>query len=220
MDGVGPILIPAPSGFETEDGGWRLNPSYWPEFQLQYFEHVDPSGPWSVIRENAGSLLEQAVQNGVAPDWFEVSRTGDVRIDPATGGVASYDAIRVYLWAGMTQNSRWLPLFAPFVDVIRKRGNPPEFVDPASAGIRGGEPLGYSAAVLPFLSALNEDTLLGTQQQRLDQGRQENGALGDPAHYYDQVLALFGEGWQSDRYRFDEYGRLIPQWTCACVATR
>ena len=214
---LGPVLLPAPYGFTREEGGVRLNPSYWPEFQLRYFASVDPSGPWAGVIETSDRLLRSALRNGIAPDWFELDTGNNVHPDSSSAGVSSYDAIRVYLWAGMTPGSRWLDALGGYAEVIARRGAPPEFVDPLSGAVRGAEPLGFSAAVLPYLDALNEDRLREIQRQRLRQSRQENGALGEPAHYYDQVLALFGEGWLDRRFRFDESGRLIPQWTCACM---
>ena len=212
---LGPILIPAPDGFRHQELGWRLNPSYWPEFQLRYLQTVDPSGPWASVMQTADQLLRDATVRGIAPDWFEYHPRLGVRQDEKTGAVSSYDAIRVYLWAGMTPNSQWLPVLGSYVSVISKRGYPPERVDTPTQAIGGGEPLGFSAAVLPFLDALNEDSLLEKQAKRLDESR-INGALGDPAHYYDQVLALFGEGWLEERFRFDQDGRMTPRWRRTC----
>ena len=214
---LGPMLIPARKGFTLNEQGLRFNPSYLPEFQLRYFAAVDSSGPWAQMLRTADDLFGKAQSNGVMPDWFEYYMASGVRPDAKTGGVSSYDAIRVYLWAGMTPNSRWLAQLAPYVKIIEKRGFPPERVEPRSQAITEGQPLGFSAAVLPFLSALNEDTLLKKQLERLSRSR-VNGGLGDPAHYYDQVLALFGEGWVSDRYQFDEDGKLMPRWRRTCCS--
>lgn len=214
---LGPMLIPARKGFTLNEQGLRFNPSYLPEFQLRYFAAVDSSGPWAQMLRTADDLFGKAHSNGVMPDWFEYYMASGVRPDAKTGGVSSYDAIRVYLWAGMTPNSRWLAQLAPYVKIIEKRGFPPERVEPRSQAITEGQPLGFSAAVLPFLSALNEDTLLKKQLERLSRSR-VNGGLGDPAHYYDQVLALFGEGWVSDRYQFDEDGKLMPRWRRTCCS--
>ena len=212
---LGPILLPAPDGFRHGELGWRLNPSYLPEFQLRYLQLVDPSGPWAAIHKTADQMMADAVNNGVAPDWFEFEPRLGVQPDAKTGGISSYDAIRTYLWAGMTPQSNWLTLLSPYVAVINKRGLPPERVDPRTRAIDGGSPLGFSAAVLPFLDAMNEDSLLEKQIKRLAESR-INGALGDPAHYYDQVLALFGEGWVSGHFQFDRDGRMTPRWRRTC----
>jgi endoglucanase len=34
--------------------------------------------------------------------------------------------------------------------------------------------------------------------------------------YYSQVLALFGQGFDEARYRFDPHGRLLPAWSAPC----
>jgi endoglucanase len=38
------------------------------------------------------------------------------------------------------------------------------------------------------------------------------GLYGKEPHYYDQNLALFGEGWLSRRFRFDASGGLRLEW--------
>jgi len=78
----------------------------------------------------------------------------------------------------------------------------------------GGSPIGFSAAVLPFLVVMNEDSAT-RERQRLKNAR-VSGNLGDPPHYYDQALGMFGEGWDTRRFRFDENGQLIPQWEKSC----
>ena len=69
-------------------------------------------------------------------------------------------------------------------------------------------PIGFSAALLPFLSALGDRATLEQQQQRVRSAAQR-ASLGEKTHYYDQVLVLFGTGWLAAQYRFDAQGRAI-----------
>lgn len=224
VPGAGIMLLPAPQGFQLEDGRWRLNPSYLPEFQLRYFASIDPYGPWKRVWSNHLTQMQRLLQGGIAPDWYQVDASGKPLLDAVSGERSSYDAIRVYLWAGISAVASGeraaaplLQLLAPYAALIRAQGQPPEVVDAASGRSSGGAPIGYSAAVLPFLAVVDEDTA-ATQRVRLKNSRQEggDGNLGTPPHYYDQVLALFGEGWAEQRYRIDTQGQVIPRWSKTC----
>lgn len=219
VPGVGLMLLPAPQGFQAEDGSARLNPSYLPEFQFRWLAATDPAGPWSVLWENHVSTLRQLMTRGIAPDWYEVLADGSVIADRQTKGVSSYDAIRVPLWAGLTpvvsgRDNELLALLKPYGALLAAAESPPEKLDFQSAEASGGSPVGFSAAVLPFLVAVDEDSA-ARQRMRLKNSRVE-GNLGKPPHYYDQALGMFGEGWDSKRFQFDPDGRLIPRWEQSC----
>ena len=51
-----------------------------------------------------------------------------------------------------------------------------------------------------------------TRQHERVQAAAQSAKAGTPTHYYDQCLILFGKGWLDGRYRFDDQGRLQPQW--------
>lgn len=219
IPGLGLMLLPAPQGFKAEDGTWRLNPSYLPEFQFRWLAQQDQQGPWQTIWQNHIRALRSLMKLGIAPDWYEVAADGSVGLDAKTQGVSSYDAIRVPLWAGMTpkiagRDNELTALLKPMLPILAKMPAPPERLDSRSGAASGGAPIGYSAAVLPLLAILDEDTAV-SQRQRLKNSRVA-GSLGDPPHYYDQVLALFGEGWDSGRFRFAENGQVISRWENSC----
>lgn len=220
----GRMLMPGPVGFYSEERQrWRLNPSYLPEFQFRYLSAADPAGPWQEIWSNHVMAMRKVIRIGVAPDWYELDGAGTAHADTVLPPSSSYDAIRVYLWAGMSAvagapSNEMLELTAAYRSYFVAPGLPPERVHPDTGVVNGGQPLGFSAAVLPYLRALNDDTGERLQQERLDQNR-VNGSLGSPAHYYDQVLALFGEGWAGDRFRFDAQGQLIPRWQTTWLDT-
>jgi len=219
VPGLGLMLLPAPVGFHAEDGSWRLNPSYLPQFQFRALAVHDPSGPWQRLWDNHVSAMRQLMTQGIAPDWYEVLADGTVTSDRQTKGLASYDAIRVPLWAGMSsapdnRENDLLPLMQPLAAYLANRTEPPEKMDFQTGASSGGSPIGFSAAVLPFLVVMNEDSAT-RERQRLKNAR-VSGNLGDPPHYYDQALGMFGEGWDTRRFRFDENGQLIPQWEKSC----
>ena len=74
-------------------------------------------------------------------------------------------------------------------------------------------PVGFSAAVVPYLHALNMK-----QQEKLQTDRMAamydsaRGLYGRDGLYYDQNLVLFEKGWTEERLRFDRQGRLKVKW--------
>lgn len=214
---AGTLLLPGPVGFALEGERYRINPSYLPGFMLRYFANVDGKGPWQALWTDYLRLAPQVFASGVAPDLFIVDRRGVVSPDSERTPSGSYDAIRVYLWAGMSggdESRELLRLLAPFSKVIQANaGVPPEKLQPATARAIAADyaPIGYSGAVLPFLSALQERRL---HEKQLDRLRRDllRAKLGGDTNYYDQALILFGEGWQEGFYRFSADGRLEPRW--------
>jgi len=212
---AGLVLLPGPVGFALSNQRFRINPSYLPGFMFQYFSAADPQGPWAEIWQGYLRIAPEIYAAGVAPDLYVVSSRGVVTEDTERDPAGSYDAIRVYLWAGMSgeQSTELVRLLTPFASLIRTLGAPPEKVDPATGVALAADysPIGFAGAVLPFLAALQEDELLRAQVARLriDAGRAK---LGAATNYYDQVLILFGQGWLAGLYGFDDQGRLEPKW--------
>ena len=208
---IGPVLLPGPIGFALDKGRFRLNPSYLPDFMFRYFAAVDPKGPWQAVWNGYMRLIPQIFAAGVAPDLFIVDSNGMVMPDSEGQPTGSYDAIRVYLWAGMSGGSSQeiLKRLAPYAGLIRKYGSPPEKVNTLTGLATKSDfsPRGFSAAVLPFLSAIGDTATLDKQLARL--AIKPRG----PTNYYDQSLLLFGKGWLDGQYHFDDQGRLHPKWS-------
>ena len=223
LPGLGKMLIPAREGFTPEPDFWRLNPSYIPPFQFQRLAALDPSGPWQDVLQNSANLLQAVTPHGLVPDWAAF-KTGEGFIaDEETGAIGSYDAIRVYLWAGMGSKfagepdetldlREWLNPVGGMADQLYGNQAPPERIE-TQTGIprRKYEPPGFSAAMLPYLAARSDDKLLKEQRNRLSNALQ-GGLYGETPAYYDQVLALFGKGRISGRFRFGSNGELLPKW--------
>jgi endoglucanase len=213
VDGSHAWLLPGPVGFVIEHNRLRIDPSYLPQFVFAALAGADPDGPWDTIWKTYMEAAPKIYASGIAPDLFIVDAGGRVTADPDRG-IGSYDAIRVYLWAGMS-GRRGEPLLRSlgrFAELVRARGRPPEKVDPASGAIYGDfSPIGFSGAVLPYLQALGDTDALRKQQIRLKLS-QLAATAGASTAYYDQALILFGKGWLDGAYRFDDDGRLVPRW--------
>lgn len=212
---AGPVLLPGSVGFALEHGRFRVDPSYLPGFVFQYLWTADAAGPWKSIWDGYLRMAPLVFAAGVAPDLFVVDSAGKVSADSESAPSGSYDAIRVYLWAGMAgENSRDLvKLLAKYAVLVRTLGAPPEKVDPRTGMVTssGYSPTGYSGAVLPFLTALGDRPTVAIQQERV-RAALESAARGVATNYYDRALILFGKGWLDGQYRFDPNGRLEPKW--------
>ncbi|MEN5265995.1 cellulose synthase complex periplasmic endoglucanase BcsZ [Stenotrophomonas sp. TWI587] len=213
LPGFGPMLLPGNRGFVQADR-WTLNPSYLPLFVLRRFAAVDARGPWARLAERSVAMTRASAPVGFAPDWIAWNGKAFV-VDPAKGGTGSYDAIRCYLWAGMTDPAD--PLRRTLLDglsgpvaMLRAQTGFAEKID-TRLGVGSGAPSpGFAAALLPYLSALGQPALAKAQLARIPAA----GTL----NYYDRALVLFGKGWMDRRYRFSADGRLLPAWSSPCSA--
>jgi len=219
IPGLGRSLLPGAQGFAPVQGRWRLNPSYAPPFLLRWFATRSADPRWEALRRSAQRLLLEPSQTGLVPDWAVFQEPGADGGGGFGGAAAdardgSYDAIRAYLWLGMTapddaDRAQALRRLAPMAELTERTGFPPEHVDVSSGNSRGSGPVGFSAALLPFLEALGRGAAAAAQEQRL--------RAQAPVAYYDQALALFGVGWRERRFAFDRDGGLRVAWQ-ACAA--
>jgi endo-1,4-beta-D-glucanase Y len=229
LPSFGPMLVPGPVGFQLGNN-WILNPSYLPIFLFERFAALDPVGPWQQIARSIPRFLAQSSPHGYAMDWVEYipgdgfypmpKPTDASQNGPnASGPGGSYDAIRVYLWAGMLDRhdpSRGLILQAvpAMSGYLANHDAPPEKVsDQGIPGDRDG-PVGFSAAVLSYLRAYPDSSRADARQMiRLSaQKDAASGLYGKDKAYYDQNLALFATGFLDARFRFGPGGELNVEW--------
>jgi endoglucanase len=243
LPGFGMMLVPGPTALFTHKGTWTLNPSYVPLFIFERFSAIQPAGPWGAIAMNIPRLLKQGSQHGFAMDWVDYVPSDGFYPAPAPGSqpaqpqaqnqkadpkpaqktepsaVGSYDAIRVYLWAGMLSESQTrtdiIGSLSGMGAYLGNHGAPPEKVSDRGIPLEQDGPVGFSAAVLPYLRAFpNSETT--SAQQRIRMSAQLDPASGlygkDPA-YYDQNLVLFATGFLDERFRFGPRGELKVDWT-------
>lgn len=233
LPGVGAMLLPGPVGFALDDQVWRLNPSYLPVPLLRGLASGDELGPWNELAENTAHMLEQVSPRGLVADWVgyqALSANGGHFVgDPVKGDLGSYDAIRVYLWAGMTHTAD--PLAARVMQSVRgllpittTMGAPPEVVSTTTGIVKGHGNYGFSAALLPYLQAGGQQAMAEKLAQQVrDQLAQDTVPHpAQPPSYYSYMLSLFGLGFYEERYRFLSSGALQPSWEKACrrVAAR
>ncbi|MDN0086842.1 cellulose synthase complex periplasmic endoglucanase BcsZ [Yersinia nurmii] len=219
IPGLGRMLLPGKVGFVHEDT-WRLNPSYQPPQLLARFASIKKR-PWQAMESVNQRLWLQTAPKGFSPDWVVWHKTNGWQPDKVKPNIGSYDAIRVYLWAGMLaddspQKAALIERFQPMVEVTQQQGLPPEKTDTASGKTTGNGPVGFSAALLPLLSA--SATASGSEILKKQTQRVEESPLGSDA-YYSSVLTLYGQGWAQNRYRFNRQGELLPSWGSQCVTS-
>lgn len=223
LPGFGPMVLPAPKGFVLDQERWRINPSYLPLHMLRAFAAADPRGPWDKIAGNTIKMIRETSPHGFTPDWA-IYQAGKGWIpDNERGPIGSYDAIRVYLWAGILHDTDPAkPHLLRHVGGMHRYLSmnndlrPPEKVDTRTGKGASNGPPGFSAALLPYLRAFKDMPAMEKQKQHLH-------GVGTPAYsgqepkYYDQVLTLFGLGALEDRFAFDRKGQLIPAWKSRCA---
>lgn len=233
LPGLGKILLPGPSGFALPGPVWRLNPSYLPIPVLRRLAGIDPRGPWQAIAANTVRMIAAVSPRGFVADWVAyqapAGKAPGFAADPEKGATGSYDAIRNYLWAGMTPTADparkpLLQALAGMQRALAAAGLPPESVDTATGDVKGEAPVGFSAALLPYLAARG-----ATGELERQRARAQAHLPADPRtppeqapRYYDHVLGLFGLGWDQRLYRFLPSGTLKLSWEKACphAATR
>lgn len=217
LPGLGPTLLPGPVGFVT-DRGWRLNASYLPLPIIRGVARQTHESVWNEIARSSERVILGSAPNGFAGDWVEYSN-GTFVPDHQTRGIGSYDAIRVYMWAGMMPVSdpsrdKIVQTLKPMVTAVVKRPTPVTSVDTQTLEMRGEGSPGFSAALLPMLANARASAALQTHRKRAaDESLQGNQG------YYSDVLTLFGLGWLEQRYRFDRAGLLSVRWVPACDRT-
>ncbi|WP_347467342.1 cellulose synthase complex periplasmic endoglucanase BcsZ [Burkholderia stagnalis] len=222
VPGLGLTLLPGPVGFRLANDQWRVNPSYSPPQVIRGLgARLPDDRRWASLAASTARVLLDTAPKGFSPDWALYRAGAGFGPDAATHAESAYNAIRVYLWAGMLDPADPLaaPLlarFAPFAEHIAAHGAPPEKVDTTTgaAGPNDGNG-GFSAAAVPFLDARGQRALADAQAARVD-----TLARQSPPGYYSSVLTLFGLGWRDARYRFGADGTLDVRWRSRPCAAR
>jgi endoglucanase len=222
LPGFGVMLLPGGAGFHPTPESWLLNPSYLPLPLFTRLAALDPQGPWLGIAGKIPSLLAKSARHGYAMDW--VSYSAREGFQPATlpgssataGG--SYDAIRVYLWAGLTHpettgGAETLDAVPGMANFLATHAIPPERIDSAGTVAGGSAPVGFSAALLPYLQGMGAKSAQAAQGARITaQFDPATNLYGRPPTYYDQNLSLFGLGGRQHIFAFGRYGELQLRW--------
>jgi endo-1,4-beta-D-glucanase Y len=228
LPGFGSMLMPGPTALWMNNQAWTVNPSYVPLFLFDRFHQEDPAGPWGAIAMNIPNLVRGSVRHGFAMDWVDYVPSDGFypAAKPTQPGVqqvpagGSYDAIRVYLWAGMldgagSTRTDLVGSLSGMASYLANHDAPPEQVNADGIPQEHDGPVGFSAALLPYLRVLPEMSKTAAQQrvrmsERLDPS---TGLYGKDPAYYDQNLVLFATGFLNSRFRFGAHGELSVEWT-------
>jgi len=230
LPNFGLMLMPGTTELFKHGQTWTVNPSYLPIFIFSQFAAVDKAGPWRLIALNIPRLLEQSSRHGFVMDWVDFvpsdgfyPGSSTVGAEPAKDtppAVGSYDAIRVYLWAGMLDGNG--PMRSHLIGTLSGMGSyldnhnaPPEKVSDQGIPAEQDGPVGFSAAVLPYLKTFpNLERVAVLQKIRISaQLDRSTGLYGKDPAYYDQNLILFSTGFLEGRFRFGSQGELKVEWT-------
>jgi endoglucanase len=217
-----PILLPAHDGFEHDDA-IVTNASYMPLFLFEAAAKAQPHGPWKAMAASLPTLIQKTTVQGFATDWLKVESDETIAPTPALGSAesqatGSYDAIRVYLWAGLTPaaasgRDAILKSLYGMASYMKSHTVPPEFASEGQPVVRGTGPVSFSAALIPFLEAVQEFDAAHVQEKRLASAwSAHTGLYGNPPRYYDQNLAMFALGYAEHRYRIQSNGDLEVSW--------
>jgi endoglucanase len=171
----------------------------------------------------AASGSAKPSQNGAEPAKPNSADASSPQPAPETRQpMGSYDAIRVYMWAGMVE-----PAGRTRDDLVNSlhgmgsylsdagRTAPPEKVSAQGIPEPQDGPVGFTAALLPYLWD-RPDLARVAAQQRVRMSAQRNpdtGLYGKQPVYYDQNLVLFAVGYLDSRFRFGPGGELKVEWT-------
>ncbi len=229
VPGVGTTLIPGAQGFHPDPQTWYINPSYLPPQLLQYFAKRTPQAPWSEVLRSLPEIVH--TEGGFVMDWVSAGPHGvrpslnpaklAARSTPsATTEVptGSYDAIRVYLWMGMADAKTpevrdAIAQIQGMAVYLGAHSTPPLRVDADGAILSPDAPIGFSAAVIPYLHLLGLKAEEQVQSERLNAARDaKSGLFGADETYYDQNLVMFSTGWTEQKFRFEADGRLRLRW--------
>jgi endoglucanase len=214
VPGLGTILAPGPEGFQ-HGSSYRLNASYVPLQVILRLGKLLPDGPWRRVAETVPALVSDSAPQGFASDWIEFKTDARSQSSPTIG---SYDAIRVYLWAGMLDGptphrDAILKSISGMANYLHMNAVPPAKVRTDGSIEDPKGPVGFSAALLPYAAALGENQIRVQQLSRLrSELKPQTGLFGAPPRYYDQNLALFGLGFSEQQFWFDSEGALKMRW--------
>ncbi|GHB62496.1 endoglucanase [Psychrosphaera saromensis] len=206
---LGYFLLPASTGFINKNTSITLNPSYVPMQLMDYFYTHLSDDRWRSLQQTSLLLTMESSLRGFSPDWVDYN-IDKKQFENAT--VGSYNAIRVYLWAGMLSpdSDHWPILklhFAKSVQFVNKLKAVPESINTSMLAYNNLGNIGFDISFLPLITRLQY-----TELEQVMLTKIENSDLLTSDSYYQSVLALYGLGWTEKRFEFSANGQLIVSW--------
>lgn len=215
IPGLGLVLLPGPKGFHADETTWRFNPSYLPIQIMRRFAVIYPDSEWKKIAETSLEIIVRSAPLGFVPEWVDYQAGKGFLSDNSAASGSGFNAIRVYLWAGMLDSRDpasqiLLKKLAPMGHHVASNGTLLREINTPNGVVKESASAGFSSALLPFLKASKQSVALHQQNQRIV----ALSPLDRTDNYYDQVLTLFGLGWLEGRYKFEREGTFKPRWIC------
>lgn len=215
LNNIGYVLLPTLRTTVEKDEVWKVNLSYTPIQILRFFSIDKDNQVWLSIAESSLKLMSLHNVKGLTADWIMYDRKKQESY-LSEGAVMSYDAIRVYLWAGMLneQDSLKKKLMKSLlgIDAYFAQGRSlPSVTSLVNNKQASLEPVGFSVAILPFLKSGGMQEAYQMQVKRVN-SKVKQCLLGKPAVYYANSLAMFSQGWEHGHFSFGVTGELKVSW--------
>lgn len=196
---MGPLLLPGAHGF-VHDDEVIINPSYFPPFVMQRICQEDPD--FKGIFRAVMQAVVLGSGSGYVADFLSFNKLGHLMVKPST--VGSYDAIRFYLWLGITSradpNRRiLLPLYENMINRMLEERAVPTRISIYDGSVSGVGGTVFDAAMLTVTRGKIRDHL----RTRL---KSQKFSSYD---YYAHVLTLFALGNDENRYALSADGSII-----------
>lgn len=214
VPGLGVMMMPGSTGFR-HGGTYRLNSSYVPLQLVLGLERLASDGPWKNVAADVPALVADSAPHGFVSDWTDFASGRGAQVSTTDG---SYDAIRVYLWAGMLDKAtphreKMLKSLSGMANYLHLNAVPPAKVRPDGSIEDANGPVGFSAALLPFAAAVEDVQIENQQMARVKSAlARHSGTPGEAPKYYDESLELFGLGFVERQFWFDAKGALELGW--------
>jgi len=215
---LGLVLLPGIQGFVQTDKSVRLNPSYLPMQLMRWFATHSNDPRWGKLLDTSRQIIIASAPKGFAPEWTisDYEHGFILEDDTEKNDQGSYNAIRVYMWAGMmhfndSNRQVLMDRLMPMGRLVKNQGFPPESVNIVTGATNGTGSSGFSAALIPFLKAAGLNKSVQQQLERIN-----SQPIADN-NYYDQVLSLFALGWHNNLFLFDSTGNISPRWKNKCL---
>jgi endoglucanase len=212
INGLGLSVLPGNNGFVRKDGSIKLNPSYIPLFLMARFaQEWSDDSRWAHIYLASQRLLLDSGRTGHYPDWV-LYKNGQLSL-PQEEQRGDYDAIRNYLWIGISDNSdpitkTLIQLLSPTTSLLQQRQYMPEWFEPMSGAVSTEPgPAGFQVATAPFLKAAGLPELAKKFNAHGLKSIEKEAWL--KYGYYNGALSLFGQGYMDQLYEFNSLGKLL-----------
>lgn len=214
VSGLGLSVLPGNNGFVQSNGTVKLNPSYLPPFMMARFANAwADDARWAHVYLASQRLLLDSGRTGAYPDWVHYNN-GQLSL-PEDEQRGDYDAIRTYMWIGMTSagdpiTQPLLKQLSPTVALLLKRQSMPEWFEPLNGKVSAERgPAGFQVAMAPFLEASGTPDL-AKKFAAFSLKKNDKKAWLEYG-YYNGALSLFGQGYTDRLYRFNALGELMPK---------